>query len=54
MGFARGGFCFGRCKGKTTLEIPEKVVLGQLKDVVVKYLNEDPEERHLHEPESAF
>jgi Rap1a immunity proteins len=31
---------------KPSFEISEKVELGQLKDVVVKYLNEHPEERH--------
>jgi hypothetical protein len=33
---------------KPSFEISEKVELGQLKDVVVRYLNEHPEERHQH------
>lgn len=33
---------------KQFFEISEKVELGQLRDVVVKYLKEHPEERHLH------
>jgi hypothetical protein len=33
---------------KPSFEISEKVELGQLKDIVVKYLNEHPEERHQH------
>jgi hypothetical protein len=33
---------------KPPFEISDRVELGQLKDVVVKYLNEHPEERHLH------
>jgi hypothetical protein len=33
---------------KPSFEISEKAELGQLKDVVTKYLNEHPEDRHLH------
>lgn len=33
---------------KPSFEISKNVELGQLKDVVVKYLNEHPEKRNLH------
>jgi hypothetical protein len=33
---------------KPSLEISEKVELAQLRDVVLKYLDEHPEDRHLH------